>query len=165
MEFKCPAFPCSGKIAMLAASVNWQWRSFATKRSAKPRQRVFDMKVSKNAPTKTSLYDIAAAGAASSFVVMKKKRRTWNVVEQTGVTLVVLGAGVEAVAACIGADSIPLVSTVSSAVVETTREGTPEPSAIKWHYQERSYSTTSPFMPGRVSNLRSAAIRQSLATQ
>ncbi|KAF4758203.1 hypothetical protein FOZ63_032128 [Perkinsus olseni] len=63
------------------------------------------------------------------------------------------------------ADSIPLVSTVSSAVVETTREGTPEPSAIKWHYQERSYSTTSPFMPGRVPNLRSAAIRQSLATQ
>lgn len=51
------------------------------------------------------------------------------------------------------ADSVPLVSTVSSVALE----GTPESSTGRsWHQQERSYSTTSPFMPSRAPPPRSA---------
>ncbi|KAF4656263.1 hypothetical protein FOZ61_007073 [Perkinsus olseni] len=182
------AFPGSGEIAMLAASVSWQWRSFATKRSAKPRQRVFDMKarcayraieeefralrldrglVFRGGET---FYLSRLPCMTSPLLVPHHHSSSCRPSSRDPLALPLLKEEEEEDLERGGtdrsdADSIPLVSTVSSAVVETTREGTPEPSAIKWHYQERSYSTTSPFMPGRVPNLRSAAIGQSLATQ
>ncbi|EER06335.1 hypothetical protein Pmar_PMAR006102, partial [Perkinsus marinus ATCC 50983] len=56
--------------------ISQQWRrAFATKRSSKARQRVFDMKVSKNAPTKARC---AYRAIEEEFRALRRDRKLKN---------------------------------------------------------------------------------------